>query len=86
MTWDEFLASARAIGNSAAEKLGKATETAATQIKIANAEAKLKAAYTEFGKTAYQHFTADDSDPQILADQVKKIAALQAEVQKLKGE
>ncbi|MBE6529854.1 MAG: hypothetical protein E7680_04545 [Ruminococcaceae bacterium] len=86
MTWDEFLANARAVGNAAAEKLGKATEDAATRIKIANTEAKLKAAYTEFGKTAYQHFTADSSDPQILADQVKKIAALQAEVQKLKGE
>ena len=86
MTWDEFLANARAVGNAAAEKLGKATEDAATRIKIANAEAKLKAAYTEFGKTAYQHFTADSSDPQILADQVKKIAALQAEVQKMKGE
>lgn len=85
MTWDEFLASARAVGNAAAEKIGKATEDAATRIKIANAEAKLKAAYTEFGKTAYQHFTADASDPQILADQVKKIATLQAEVQKLKG-
>lgn len=86
MTWDEFLETARAFGNTAAEKIGKATENAATQIKIANAEAKLKAAYTEFGKTAYQHFTADSSDPQVLADQVKKIAALQAEVERLKGE
>ena len=86
MTWDEFLETARAFGNTAAEKIGKATENAATQIKIANAEAKLKAAYAEFGKTAYQHFTADRSDPQVLAEQVKKIAALQAEIGKLKGE
>ena len=86
MTWDEFLETARAFGNTAAEKIGKATENAATQIKIANAEAKLKAAYTEFGKTAYQHFTADTSDPQVLADQVKKIAALQADIERLKGE
>ena len=86
MTWDEFLETARAFGNTVAEKIGKATENAATQIKIANAEAKLKAAYAEFGKTAYQHFTADSSDPQVLAEQVKKIAALQAEIEKLKGE
>ncbi len=88
MTWDEFLETARAVGNAAAEKIGKATENAATQIKIANAEAKLKAAYTEFGKSAYRHFTADasePSDPQILAEQVKKIALLQAEVEKLKS-
>ena len=85
MTWDEFLETARAVGTAAAEKIGTATETAAAQIKIANAEAKLKAAYTEFGKSAYQHFTADSSDPQILAEQVKKIALLQAEVEKLKG-
>lgn len=86
MTWDEFLETARAVGNATAEKLGKATENAKMQIKIANAEAKLKNAYTEFGKTAYQHFTADSSDPQILADQVKKIAVLQADLQKLKEE
>lgn len=84
MTWEEFLETARAVGSAAAEKIGKATETAKTQVKIANAEAKLKAAYTDFGRAAYRHFTADASDPQILAEQVKKIALLEAEVEKLK--
>ncbi len=84
MTWEEFLESARTVGSAAAQTIGKATDAAALRIKIANAEAKLKAAYTEFGKTAYLHFTADHSDPQILADQVKKIATLEANLQKLK--
>ena len=85
MTWDEFLESARAVGSAAAEKIGKVTQDAKTRMKIAGAEAKLKAAYTEFGKAAYHHFTEDASNPELLAEQVKKIAALKADLQKLQG-
>ena len=89
MTWDEFLETARAVGNVAVQKIGEVADSAKTQLRITAAEAKLKNAYAEFGKAAYRHFTADADDPaatEELANQVKKIATLEAALQKLREE
>ena len=84
MTWDEFRESAKALGAAAAQKVNELTDTAALRVRLATVEARLKNAYATFGKTAYQHFTADASTPDELAGQVRAIALLEAEAEGLR--
>ncbi len=86
MTWDEFRESAKALGAAAAQKVNELTDTAALRVRLATVEARLKSAYATFGKTAYQHFTADASTPDELAGQVRAIALLEAEAEGLRKE
>lgn len=86
MTWEEFRESARALGAAAAQKVNELTDTAALRVRLATVEARLKNAYATFGRTAYQHFTADASTPDELAEQVRAIALLEAEAESLKKE
>ena len=85
MTWDEFRENARAVGSAAAQKINELTDAASLRVHLATAESRLKAAYTKFGKAAYLHFTADESSPEELAEQVRQIALLEAEVAQLKN-
>lgn len=84
MTWEEFRESARALGATAVQKIGEATDAAANRVRLATVEARLKNAYAAFGKAAYLHFTSDDSSPEELAEQVKQIALLEAEAAALR--
>ncbi len=84
MTWEEFLEGARALRTTAARKISDMTDTAADRVRLATVEYQLKAAYAEFGKAAYQHFTADVSTPEELAAHVKQIALLEAEAAELR--
>ena len=86
MPWDEFRESAKALGAAAAQKVNELTDTAALRVRLATVEARLKNAYATFGKTAYQHFTADASTPDELAGQVRAIALLEAEAEGLRKE
>ena len=86
MTWDEFRETAKAIGSAAAQKVSDLTDIAAARVRLATVEARLRNAYATFGKAAYEHFTADASSPEELAEQVKAIALLEAEAEGLRRE
>lgn len=86
MTWEEFRETARALGAAAAQKVSDLTDVAAVRVRLATVEARLRSAYASFGKAAYDHFTADGSTPEELAEQVKGIALLEAEADSLRRE
>lgn len=84
MTWEEFRESARALGAAAAQKINHVTDVAAARVRLATVESRLKNAYAAFGKSAYLHFTSDETTPEELAEQVRQIALLEAEAAELR--
>lgn len=84
MTWEEFRESARALGAAAAQKINDVTDIAAARVRLATVEARLKTAYTAFGKAAYSHFTSDNTTPEELAEYVRNIALLESEAAELR--
>ena len=68
MDWKELEKSTKAITGIAAQKINEMSDLASLHLKLKTAEYRLRVLYEELGKTAYKHFTSDDSR----VEQIKK--------------
>ena len=67
MTWDEFYGKVKTTVGKAADKINQTTDLATLQVKLSMAEHKLKDAYAELGRSAYKHFSEEDSSADAVA-------------------
>lgn len=93
MTWDEFYGKVKTTVGKAADKINQTTDLATLQVKLSMAEHKLKDAYAELGRSAYKHFSEEDSSADAVAasmslvdEALKAVDALKAEIEKLKAD
>ena len=68
MDWKELEKSTNAITGIAAQTINEMSDLASLHLKLKTAEYRLRVLYEELGKTAYKHFTSDDSR----VEQIKK--------------
>lgn len=84
MDWKELQENTKAITDIAAQKLNEMSDLASLHLKLKTAEYRLRVLYEELGKTAYRHFTTDDSRVEQIKKFVEAITVEQKSVADLK--
>ncbi len=84
MDWKEIGESTKVITGIAAQKINEMSDLASLHLKLKTAEYRLRVLYEELGKTAYTHFTGDDSRVEQIKKFVEAIAIEQKSISDLR--
>lgn len=84
MDWKELQENTKAITDIAAQKINDMSDLASLHLKLKTAEYRLRMLHEELGKTAYRHFTTDDSRVEQIKKFVEAITVEQKSITNLK--
>ena len=80
MDWKEFQENTKAMVNVAAQKLNALGDLAGLHLHLRNLENQQRELYEALGKTAYRHFTTDDSGVEAITKYVEAITLNEREI------
>ena len=85
MDWKELQENTKVITGYAAQKINEMSDLASLHLKLKTSEYRLRLLYEELGKTAYLHFTTEESRAERIKKFVEAIAVEQKSVADLKA-
>ena len=84
MDWKELQENTKVITDYASQKISEMSDLAALHLKLKTCEYRLRLLYEELGKTAYLHFTTEESRVERIKKFVEAITVEQKNVADLK--
>jgi hypothetical protein len=84
MDWKEIQEGTKALTDIAAQKINEMSDLASLHLKLKTAEYRLRVLYEELGKTAFEHFTTENSRVDRIKKFVEAITVEQKSVSELK--
>ena len=84
MDWKELQESTKILTGIAAQKINEMSDLASLHLKLKTAEYRLRVLYEELGKTAFEHFTSENSRVERIKKFVEAISVEQKSIADLK--
>ena len=85
MDWKELQESTKAITGIAAQKINEMSDLASLHLKLKTSEYRLRLLHEELGKTAFEHFTTENSRVERIKKFVEAITVEQKTIADLKA-
>lgn len=85
MDWKEIQEGTKALAGIAAQKINEASDLASLHLKLKTAEYRLRVLHEELGKTAYLHFTTEESRVEKIKKFVEAITIEQKTIRDLRS-